>query len=104
MPTTPVSSPPAKRSKFLSWHRRVLGICLVIFAFEVGLFLLVFPWLPNWDMSWVPLRSPALSGIWMSHYFRGALSGLGLLNIYVAVLEAARQIKLFFREKENSRG
>jgi hypothetical protein len=32
----------------------------------------------------------------MSHYFRGAISGLGLLNIYVAFAEAVKQLKSLF--------
>jgi hypothetical protein len=92
-------TPPASDTRFVRWHRRVLGICLVIFAFELGLFLLVFPWLPNWDLNWIPLHSPFLSELWLNQYFRGGLSGLGLLNIYVAVMEAGRQIAAFFSRK-----
>lgn len=80
----------------MRWRRRVLGFCLVIFAFELGLFLLVFPWLRSWDLNWVPLHSPTYAAIWSSHYFRGALSGLGLLNIYIAVVELIRQLKSLF--------
>jgi len=81
----------------MTWHRRVLGFCLAIFAFELGLFLIVYPWLNNWDLSWVPVHSPRLFDIWMSRYFRGALSGLGLLNIYVAFAELIRQLRSVFR-------
>ena len=84
---------------FTRWHRRILGICLVIFAFELGLFLLVFPWRPNWDVNWIPVHFRPLSEIWMNQYFRGALSGLGLLNIYVAAIEAGRQIMSVFSRK-----
>jgi hypothetical protein len=80
----------------MKWQRRVFGFCLVIFAFELGLFLVVFPWLNNWDLHWVPVHWPGLSDIWMSRYFRGALSGLGLLNIYVAFAELLRQLKSIF--------
>jgi hypothetical protein len=90
---------PARDTRFVRWHRRVLGLCLIIFAFELGLFLLVFPWLPNWDLNWIPLHSSFLSDLWMNQYFRGALSGLGLLNIYVAVAEAGRQIMAIFSRK-----
>jgi hypothetical protein len=83
----------------MRWHRRILGICLVIFAFELGLFLLIFPWLPNWDVNWIPLHSRILSEVWMNQYFRGALSGLGLLNMYVAAIEAGRQIMSIFSRK-----
>ncbi len=89
---------PPKPHGAMRWHRRVLGLCLVLFAFELGLFLIVFPWLRNWDLSWVPMHSPVLSEIWMSRYFRGALSGLGLLNIYVALVELVRQLKSMFGE------
>ncbi len=76
-----------------------MGFCLVIFAFEIGVFLVVFPWLDNWDLSWIPVHSPRLSNLWMSSYFRGALSGLGLLNIYVALAELFKQLKLAFGHK-----
>jgi hypothetical protein len=90
-PADPESTQPTRR--LLKWHRRVLGICFAIFALEVGIFLFVFPWLRSWDLSWVPLQSPQLRTIWMSPYFRGALSGLGSLNLYVGVSELGRQLR-----------
>ena len=92
-------SPQPAHTRFVRWHRRILGVCLVIFAFEFGLVLLVFPWSNNWDLNWLPLHSRLLSGVWLNSYFRGALSGLGLLNIYVAVTEASRQIAALFPRK-----
>ncbi len=85
-----------KPSRFLRWHQRVLGFCLVIFAFELGLFLLVFPWLRSWELNWVPVHSPTFSDLWMSRYFRGVVSGLGLLDIYIACGELIRQCKALF--------
>jgi hypothetical protein len=102
-PTTTSDPPPqTKSTRFMRLHRRVLGFCLVIFAFELGLFLLVFPWLRSWDLSWVPVHSRTFGDVWMSRYFRGALSGLGLLNIYVALSEFVSQLKSVFggREKD----
>ena len=92
----PVSAPQTKPTQFIKWHRRVLGFCLAIFAFELGLFLVIFPWLNNWDLSWVAVHSRRFSDLWMSRYFRGALSGLGLLNIYIAFVELLRQLKSIF--------
>ncbi len=96
---SPTAPPPVKPGKFAKWHRRFLGFCLVIFAFELGLFLLIFPWLHAWEMSWVPVHSPHLAAIWMSRYFRGALSGLGLLNVYVALAEAGKQLRSLFGDR-----
>jgi len=55
-------------------------------SFELGLILLFFPWRSSW-ISMDSMHEPRLARIWMSGYFRGALNGLGLLNIYVALSE-----------------
>lgn len=98
--TTPTQAPAPTRStrasQFGRWHRRVLGFCMVLFALEIGVSLAVFPWLSNWDQSWIPVHSPQLADVWMSPYFRACLSALGLLNIYVAGLELLSQLKSVF--------
>jgi hypothetical protein len=68
-----------------------LGIFLfIIVCFEVGAFLTVFPWTPQWDSNSVANLFPWLRDLWISSYFRGALSGLGLLNIYISLGEVSR--------------
>ncbi|MBV9769356.1 MAG: hypothetical protein JOZ32_07285 [Bryobacterales bacterium] len=72
------------------WYHK-LGIFLfIIVCFEVGAFLMVFPWTPQWDNNSVANVLPWLRGIWRTSYFRGALSGVGLLNIYISLGEVAR--------------
>ena len=92
------TAPPVeqKRTRFTTWHGRLLGFLLVIFALELGLFLVVFPWLKSWDLNSMRFRSPALAKLWMTGYFRGAISGLGALNLYVALAELIRQLKAVF--------
>ncbi len=99
--STPVHAPSPSHQgrqagRFARWHKRVLGFCMVIFALEIGVFLSVFPWVSNWDQSWVPVHSPRLAGIWASSYFRAALTGIGLLNIYIAAIELLSQVKSIF--------
>lgn len=73
-----------------TWYHK-LGIFLfIIVCFEVGAFLLVFPWTPQWDANSLAGYFPWLRGIWDNSYFRGALSGLGLLNIYISLAEVSR--------------
>jgi hypothetical protein len=73
-----------------TWYHK-LGIFLfIIVCFEVGAFLSVFPWTPQWDSNAVGALFPALRDLWTSSFFRGALSGLGLLNIYISLGEVAR--------------
>lgn len=94
--TTPAAPPAIKAAKFHKWHRVVLSICFIAFAGELGLCLLVLPWLSNWGMSYIPIHIAKLSDIWMSPYFRGLLSGIGLLNIYIALAEASRELRGWF--------
>jgi hypothetical protein len=68
-----------------------LGILLfIIVCFEVGAFLTVFPWTPQWDNNALSTFSGWLRDLWTSSYFRGAVSGLGLLNIYISLGEVSR--------------
>lgn len=71
------------------WYRRLGALLFVIFCFEIGVFLLVFPWLDPWNNNWVA-DMHGLTDVWDNPYFRGALSGLGLLNIYISFLEVFR--------------
>jgi hypothetical protein len=73
-----------------AWYHK-LGIFLfIIVCFEVGAFLVVFPWTQQWSNNSLGNVFPFLRGFWISSYFRGALSGLGLLNIYISLGEVAR--------------
>ena len=77
-----------------TWQRRLLGICFAIFAFEVGLFLVIFPWLDDtWDVNYFQTLIPALQNLWDDPYFRGAVTGLGFVNIYIACLEVVRLLR-----------
>ena len=98
MPTAPASPSQTKPAAFRTWHRRLLGLCLMIAAFTLGIILVVFPWLRDWDLNWIAVHSRKFSDIWMSRYFRGALSGLGLLNIYIAFSEFIAQLKSIFSQ------
>src|SRR5208283_5465445 len=82
---------------FLVWQRRILSLCFVVFTLELGVFLLVFPWLEYWDLNWVPLQGPEWRELWMNNYFRGALSGLGVLNLWVGFVELLRQVRALFQ-------
>jgi hypothetical protein len=86
--------PPADR-QHAPRRPRLLRICFAIFTFEVGLFLLVFPWRDSWTFNYFQGSNQWLEYVWDNPYFRGAFSGLGLVNIYLAILELLR----IFRRK-----
>jgi hypothetical protein len=94
-PARPPEGP--RPARLHRWHKRLLGFCFAVFAVELGLFLLIFPWMPAWDLNWVPLQSPRLRDIWLSPYLRGALSGLGLLNLYGGLAELVGNLRSLFK-------
>src|SRR5689334_24556888 len=60
-------------------------LILILLALETGLFLIFVPWSAAWNEFFVPGYSSALRPILANHYFRGALSGLGVLNLWVGI-------------------
>ena len=75
------------------WYSKILSLCLVVFCFEIGVFLIVFPWLDAWESNRAATYAPGLGDVWGSPFFRGALSGLGLVNIYIACAEGMRLLR-----------
>ena len=61
--------------------RRALGILVCL---EVGIFLLVAPWSPLWTGNLLLEYAPALRPLFMNPFVRGAISGVGLLNLWFA--------------------
>jgi hypothetical protein len=66
------------------------GVLAAIFCFELGVFLLVFPWVDEWNASYHAFLPMWARSVWASPYFRGAISGLGILNIYISLHEVLR--------------
>ena len=64
--------------------RRML---LAVFFLEIGVLLIVVPWTSFWDQNVLIESSPWLKKIFNNHFVRGAVSGLGVINLGVAVLE-----------------
>jgi hypothetical protein len=73
-----------------SWYHKLATLLFIIVCFEVGVFLLVFPWMDYWSNNSIAGIAPWVRIIWDSPYFRGALSGLGLVNIYISLAEVFR--------------
>jgi len=86
MSVAPDPSPRLERRPSPPRHR-VLRLALSLFTLEIGLFLLIFPWRDSWNSNYIQDLLPMLDAVWPNSYFRGAVSGLGLVNIYLAVLE-----------------
>lgn len=58
----------------------------------VGLILAVAPWTTMWDANYLLSPHPALRAFLLSAFTRGAVSGLGLVNIVLAIHETHQHI------------
>ena len=83
-----VHVPPLPPARFPLSRNRVWAICFTIFCLEIGAFLAVFPWLDSWSMNHFPTMFPSLIDLWNDPYFRGAVSGVGLVNLVIAAAQA----------------
>jgi len=72
------------------WYHKLWGVVLVVIYFELGVFLVAFPWSPYWPSNFFAWLSPEWREIWLNPYFRGAISGLGMTDIYLSFWEVFR--------------
>jgi hypothetical protein len=72
------------------WHHKMSAVLLVAFCLGIGLFLLIFPWTQYWDANYFGSLMPQWHLYWDNMYVRGAVSGLGVVNLYISVLELYR--------------
>lgn len=79
-------SPPGTRARG-SLLRRVQAFLAALLLTMVGVMLLVLPWMPGWDQNYFSGGGRGWYSVWMSPYFRGAVSGVGVVNLLVSFVE-----------------
>ena len=62
-------------------------LVLVIFFVEVGLVLTLAPWSAYWDRNYFAETLPAVHALITNNFIRGAVSGLGVVNILAAAAD-----------------
>ncbi len=67
---------------------RVEAIIRILVRLYLGLLVMALPWLPFWSQNNLFTYSPWLLALGASGFFRGVFSGLGLLNVILATIEA----------------
>ena len=68
---------------------RLLAVAFILFCFEIGLFLVFVPWSTLWEANVVLTYSFSLRNLLLNNFVRGAVSGLGLIDIALGLLELA---------------
>lgn len=69
-----------------------MAIILPVLTLLVGLILVVAPWTTLWDANYILPPHPAARALVLSAFTRGAVTGLGLVNILLALHEAREQL------------
>jgi len=69
------------------WYHKVTALLFIVFCLEIGVVLLVFPWSEYWDNNFFATWTPKLRDFWDSSYVRGAVSGVGVLNVFISFSE-----------------
>jgi len=72
-------------------------IFFILICFEIGALLIILPWVqrPSWGENYLlvlaadHLHWPSLAMAMKSSYVRGAVTGLGVVNILIGMWEAA---------------
>jgi hypothetical protein len=66
----------------------VTALLSILSSLLVGIVLVFAPWTPLWDSNWLLQLWPALRGFLLSSLTRGAVTGLGLVNVLLALHDA----------------
>ena len=72
------------------WYHKMSAVVFITFCLEMGLFLLIFPWTESWDSNYFSGLMPQMKNFWDNLYVRGAVSGLGVVNLYISLVEIYR--------------
>jgi hypothetical protein len=90
----PATAPAPETQSGYHWYHKVSALLFILFCLEVGLFLLIFPWTDKWDdnlfATFLSNSIPNWSQYWQSTYLRGAMSGVGLIDLYICFAEIFR--------------
>jgi hypothetical protein len=68
---------------------RLLAVAFILFCFEIGLFLVFVPWSTLWENNVLLTYSFPLRNFLLNNFVRGAVSGLGLIDIALGLSELA---------------
>lgn len=97
LPESPASQsgdsppPPGNPQRIPPWLVRAELFLRILLRIYIGLAVCYAPWSPMfWDQNPLFLRLPALGAIATHGAVRGLISGLGLLNLWIAFQDALR--------------
>ena len=80
--------PRQKPTRWQLWRARLFLAEFIFVCLIIGIILIVAPWTPLWTGNSLLLDFPRVREVLMNDFVRGLISGLGLVDIWLAVSEA----------------
>lgn len=91
------SSGPGPHSSEPVWAQRLKLVVFVLFCIELGMLLAVLPWTRVWSENSLLAAYPTVRAVLQFEFVRGAVTGLGLVDIWLGIREAVN-----YRDKGRS--
>lgn len=66
---------------------RFTRVLLFVYYLEVGIVLLIAPWTTFWERNYFVELNPVFEALLISHFVRGAVSGIGGLCLVLVFVE-----------------
>jgi hypothetical protein len=101
MPAISATSPSGSTSSRKSRHEGdvlIRRLVFIAFFLEVGLLLIVLPWSSFWEGNYFALTWPSVRPFLVNNFVRGAVTGLGIVNLCAAFAD----LTLVFSARERS--
>lgn len=70
------------------WAQRLKLVVFVLFCIELGMLLAVLPWTRVWTENSLLTAYPSIRAFLQHNFVRGAITGLGLIDIWLGIREA----------------
>jgi hypothetical protein len=87
-PTAQTPNRPEPVPRHVIWIHRISMVVFVVFCIELGLFIAVLPWMSIWNSNSFVLTHPGLHEFIRNNFVRGAISGVGIIDLWIGIWEA----------------
>lgn len=80
-----VASPPRISHNRKPMLHRLLRVVILLIWLELGLVLILVPWSEIWEVNYFLYQYPVFGMFAKSPFLRGAISGLGFMNVLLSI-------------------
>ena len=88
----------AKLITLKGWCKVLPAILYIAYCIDGGFFLIIAPWIQSWQKNIFFYHFPLLKSIFENYYFRGAISGIGLVLMGMGI----KELQFFFKKQQTN--